>query len=97
MFQNVQEDPTNHCIISKLFDLITDDILLQTNCPTRTSKKVLPEATKAVVSNFPPFKENPIQNNQPEAVAQQQEEQSDSEISSSATIKWSSSMALHLL
>ena len=41
----MQEDPTNRCIISKLFDLITDDMFLQESSAANRTH-LLPKGTE---------------------------------------------------
>ena len=94
-FQNVQDDPTNRCIISRLFDLITDDIFFQESNPFNQD---LPRGTHTVTSTLSNDRNKEavgtLEYSEQEAY---QEEENDFEISSSATIKWCCSIALHLL
>ena len=91
----MQDDPTNRCIISRLFDLITDDIFF---LQTHRCNQDLPIGTNKFESN--------ILNDEStdEAGQTKQDEEGvykgqgrEFDISSSDTIKWCCSIALHLL
>ena len=91
----MQDDPTNRCIISRLFDLITDDIFF---LESHLCNQDLPSGTNKVESSI-------LNAASTDAVGQIKEDEEgvykeqgrDFDITSSATIQWCCSIALHLL
>ena len=89
----MKDDPVNRCIISRLFDLITDEVFFQTTSPN-DKKAVEEETTGAVKSVKTRVCGIGIDNT---GANEKEGDNYDVEISSSATIKWCCSIALHLL
>ena len=89
----MKDDPINRSIISRLFDLITDEMFFRDTRPNDNEKQtdgamMMPVDTdsnqvRGILSNNGDIKE--------------EEDNQCFEISSSATIKWCCSIALHLL
>ena len=92
----MKENPINRSIISQLFDLISDDIFLDDYYPHNAI--VYQEAvTRSLESSTFDSSENTtnsVTNKRPDP---SEEDDGESEIFSSRTIKWCSSIALHLL
>ena len=93
----MKDDPVNRSIISRLFDLITDEMFFQATSPN--DNEVLDDETHGA-KMIPHYTGNEIDGATGDdhvGVDQNEEDSNDEEISSSATIKWCCSIALQLL
>ena len=92
----MQDDPINRSIISRIFDLITDNMFFQEGYPRH--QEFSGKTRSAVKSKYSDdARENSLSKKLNNEDWSCQRVEYDVEISSSATIKWCSSIALHLL
>ena len=92
----MKENPINRSIISQLFDLISDDIFLDDYYPHNAN--VYQEAvTRSLESSSSDSSKNISNGLTTEKPDTSEKDDGETEIYSSRTIKWCSSIALHLL
>ena len=96
LFQNVKENPINRSIISQLFDLISDDIFFE-ECYPHNVNVSRGAVTKSLKSSSFDSSKKTTNSLTMEKSDTSEKEDIELEISSSRTIKWCSSIALHLL
>ena len=92
----MKENPINRSIISQLLDLISDDIFFE-DCYPHNVNVSQGGVTKSLESSTFDSSENTtnsVTNKRPDP---SEKDDKESEIFSSRTIKWCSSIALHLL
>ena len=92
----MKENPINRTIISQLLDLISDDIFFEGCYPhnVNVSKGAVTKSLESSTFDSSKNTTNSVTNKRPD---HSEKDDGESEIFSSRTIKWCSSIALHLL
>ena len=92
----MKENPINRSIISQLLDLISDDIFFEDCYPhnVNVSQGTVTKSLESCTFDSSKNTTNSVTNKRPDP---SEEDDGESEIFSSRTIKWCSSIALHLL